>query len=821
MGSSMILADMDSDAQDMSKADLMLRGTDGSIKRTRLDLIDKKRGELTIGDDGEISVGQSAEGGGKELGKLEKAPGITQEDILRPDIIKLVKNEVWGTTVDADGAVINDEFLGLIDNGIVAYKHGDEMGVITEEGTGHVVNKKDLRRGKKGQAKNGKLKTIQDEVKERAEKYARNREEILNHGVTGARIAGLYPGKSKGEIDPKIYKPVLDAYLKATPDLEDQLVEEYGTPDFDNTVKRIGELMKTHETKVISDISNFNKNLKQGRRRALPGEINTEDYTNYAKSLIEEKVKTHRNEALQQKKKDERAGQLQDPFQRDEKADTPPADALVSKKTHTIRDSKNKEYEVQDAFLKTSDIENSHDIEGKENPNHPYGLQARLMKGGASVDVMRSIANKPTNELTARNADATRGGPVVYMKNGKAYAAAGNTRMAGIKGMSKKARESYVDMMKKKAKEIGVDPSKIDDTYAHVRIMTPKHSYLDAKELAAFSQKSSARTETALEEAVKYSNIETQFNAKNVNMQGIGTKPITKVNVYDFARDNPVLTSEIVKASGIARPTLEADPELFARQMNAAMLSQLNVGFLKRIAELPVEAHSMIETLVPTLLNNKLQTEKDASGKSAMPAFTNIENLLEQTIKSYGSNTTPKSLLHFNKKGEIPFLADEQHVHSMKNVMSQSDIFSKEASAPGNEEKVGIKNEAKEANKFRDPLHNILLIAYANAMKNIKNEAGDPDKAQESKNQSRFVTGMRRFGNALSELSRKSKEGGGLFGDQELSPERNLRSDGPRSSGNLAEWQTIFSTGRCFEGRAGKRCRRSEVRCLWQDEGIC
>jgi hypothetical protein len=732
----------------MNESEIEIRDELGNKKTVKNSDLDQYRGQVILDAEGNARVKNA---GGEEF-SLELNEGLTQEDLFKPGIVKIIRDEVWKSIKNAEGAVVDDVKLGRIRKGIVFYKHGNETGVLDENQHVHQVEQGDVKRDMP--ELNDKLKDIQKEVKKVKDKLDKKNAERQDVETVKARILignQNVPYRSTGkELDADQYKDVFDSWMKdGGSGIDEQIAGSYTNPEeWKANVLSLAERMRVEDVKRTSEIDALNDTAKSGLIIEAKPIAEIETYLETAKDIL----MSRRKEFLRSKQteKDETSK-----FQWDEAAELPDENsgAIVSDDVKIIRDSRNDSYQVQYAFVPKKDVIASNDINGKANEEHPSELQAReRSQDEASNLQMKNIAENPNEELVEDNKDATRGAPVAFTKGGKVYIVQGNGRTGAVLGMEGQGKEKYFGMMLQKAKEMGIPTDKINDDMMLVRTLSPVHTYEDARKLGAFGQKSSALPMTEVEEARSFQNAQRLKFGLNLNLTGIGRRSINEKNVGAFIRNNPQVYQKILKLSGYDPIAVQYRPAEQAKVVNTALLAQLDKGFIRTVSRKGEDTHELVKVTAPIIADNQKDIEE-----GTVPPNGDIQKLLKNSIEQYDTlNSTTKNILKVDKNGNIPFL--ETGEEGRKNPDSLISRMRQEAIEFG---------DKKSGNIFRNPLNVIGLIAYHQAM-----NPRDPEKKDAAREL--FALKMKRFGEAMKTVKSKGEQGADIFAAQ-LSPEQQAR----------------------------------------------
>ena len=304
-------------------------------------------------------------------------------------------------------------------------------------------------------------------------------------------------------------------------------------------------------------------------------------------------------------------------------------------------------------------------------------------------------------------------------------------------------------MMLQKAKELGIPTDKVNDDMMLVRVMSPVHTYEDARKLGAFGQKSSALPMTEVEEARSFQNAQRLKFGLNLNLTGIGRRSINEKNVGNFIRNNPQVYQKILKLSGYDPIAVQYRPAEQAKVVNTALLAQLDKDFIRTVSRKGEDTHELVKVTAPIIADN----QKDIAD-GTVPPNGDIQKFLKNSIEQYDSlSSATKNLLKVDKNGAIPFL--ETGDEGRKNPDSLISRMRQEAIEFG---------DKKSGNIFRNPLNVIGLVAYHQAM-----TPRDPDKKDQAREL--FALKMKRFADAMKTLKEKGEQGADIFAAQ-LSPEQ-------------------------------------------------
>ena len=739
----------------MADGNIDIRDQFGNKQTIKNNDLDQYKGQIILDADGNARI-KNAEG---EEFSLELIEGLTQEDLFKEGTVKIIKDEVWKSIKSGEGAVVDDVKLGKIRRGIAFYKHGDETGIVDENKHEFQVSKSDAKRDLP--EPDDKLKTIQKEVQKAKAKLDKHNLERQDVETVKARIehgnANVPYASKQKELQPEKYKDVFDQWLKDGGEgIDEQIAGSYTNPDeWKANVLSLAERMKVEDVKRTSEVTALNDFAKTGVVIEPPKPREMNEYVETAKDIL----MSRRKDFLQKKKSErveaEREGEIPAKFEWDAPAELPSADtgAIVSDNVKIIRDSRNDSYQVQYAFVPKQSVMVSHSIEGETNPEHPSELQAREREKDVSSSLqMREIAKNPNEELVEDNKDATRGAPVAYSKEGKTYIVQGNGRTGAVLGMEGAAKEKYFGMMLQKAKELGIPTDKVNENMMLVRVMSPVHTYEDARKLGAFGQKSSALPMTEVEEARSFQNAQRLKFGLNLNLTGIGRRSINEKNVGTFIRNNPQVYQKILKLSGYDPVAVQYRPAEQAKVVNTALLAQLDKDFIRTVSRKGEDTHELVKVTAPIIADN----QKDIADGS-VPPNGDIQKFLKNAIDHYdGLNSTTKNLLKVDKNGNIPFL--ETGDEGRKNPDSLISRMRQEAIEFG---------DKKSGNIFRNPLNVIGMVAYNQAM-----TPRDPDKKDQAREL--FALKMKRFADAMKTLKESKQQGGDIFAAQ-LSEEEQTR----------------------------------------------
>jgi hypothetical protein len=729
----------------MNDKEIEIRDQFGNKQVIRNDELDQYKGQIILDADGNAKIKNVQ---GQEF-SLDLIEGLSQEDLFKEGTVKIIRDEVWKSIKNGEGAVIDDIKLGKIRRGITFYKHGNEAGVIDENMHQHQASQSDTKRDIPDLDE--KLKGIQKEVnKERAKLDKKNLErqdvETVKARVLHGNQNVPYADKGKG-LDPEKYKDVFDKWtIDGGEGIDEQIAGSYANPDeWKANVLSLAERMRVEDVKRATEVNALNDFAKTGIIIEPKQPEPIEAYLDTAKDIL----MSRRRDFLRSKQteKDESAK-----FNWDETAELPSAEsgAIVSDNVKVIRDSRNDSYQVQYAFVPKSNVISSNNISGAKNEEHPSELQAReRSQDEASNLQMRKIAADPNEELVEDNKDATRGAPVGFSKDGKVYIVQGNGRSGAVQGMEGAGKEKYFGMMLQKAKELGIPTDKINEDMMLVRTLSPVHTYEDARKLGAFGQKSSALPMTEVEEARSFQNAQRLKFGLNLNLTGIGRRSINEKNVGAFIRNNPQVYQKILKLSGYDPIAVQYRPAEQAKVVNTALLAQLDKDFIRTVSQKGEDAHELVKVTAPIIADN----QKDIAD-GTVPPNGDIQSFLKNSIEQYDTlNSASKNLLKVDKNGSIPFLdtgdAGRGNPDSLLSRMRQEAI------------EFGDK---KSGNIFRNPLNVIGLIAYHQAM-----TPRDPDKKDQAREL--FALKMKRFAEAMKTLKEKGQQGEDIFAAQ-LSPEQ-------------------------------------------------
>ena len=710
---------------DIDGDDIVLKTGNDEVKINQYDL-DKYKGTLILDEDGNATVQK----GEKELGALSMEEGITQADLLKPGTIRIINDEVWKRVEPAVGTRYTDVRLGKIATGITVYKHGDEVGVVDGNRRTNIVLKKDTRRSIDDDKLDDGSKKVKRLVIGLTGRLKEEQIKNMDFDTAKARIEGGKEKIGSKSIDAGMYKDVFDSFVNDGGEgIEGQIAEAYGRPEWKATIQSLAERMKVADDQRGREIDAFNALSKSGILKEKPAARQTSDYLDTAESFIRQYRNDYLRDKLREKIGESRTSGAHGKFEWGETSEVPENAKAVVEEPFKIRDSSGNSYHVVYAFVPMDTVVESHNVEGQENAEHPVELQARKRSNVHAVTQMQKIASDINDDVVTDNADATRGAPVAFARDGKVYIIQGNGRSAGIKGTEGTQREKYFGMILDKAKNLGIPTDNITENDMLVRILTPMHTYEDARRLAAFGQKSAALPQTEVEEARAFQNAQRMPYSHKINLEGIGNRPIDEQNVGTFIRNNPQLYQEILKDSGLVREAVESHPSVQARLVNIAMLAQLKSDFIEDIASRDDKTHRLVRQLAPVLADNQR-----AVAEGQVPIYADIQSFLGRVVKSYdnlGAGT--KSLMNI-RAGNIEFLNDDPQAMNPDTLihrMRQEDLLS---------------TEKKEENLFRDPLTVVGLIAYHQAM--------NPRIKEENRNKliNQFALKVRRFSDALKML---------------------------------------------------------------------
>jgi DNA repair protein RadC/uncharacterized small protein (DUF1192 family) len=711
---------------------------------SRFDL-DQYRGTIELDSQGNAFVkrGEAIEG------KFNPAEGVTQDDLMRPGIIRIINDEVWKRTVAAEGTLFEDVRLGRIERGITFYQHGDEQGVVDGDRRTYVTKKKRTRKPVQTSELNGNEKDLQREIERLQSELKSKADGRRDVEIAKSRLPQLQTEKKSGApIDAFDYQNLFNTYLKqAGKGVDEQIADSYGKPEWAATIRNLAEQMRVADTERAAEINSFNSMSVSGVLKQVPDIHPTENYLNTAEDLLRD----HRNTFLREKKRERiaalRSGESKTKFEWGETSELPENAKAIQTEPFKIRDSKGTTYHVVYAIVPMTDVVQSHEATGEVNVDHPVELQARKRGDPHSVMQMKKISENINDDVVSDNADATRGAPVAYAKGNKVFIVQGNGRAAGIKGTVDAQRQKYYGMIVDKARQLGLPTDKITDSDMLVRVMTPRHTYEDARRLGAFGQESAALPYTEVESARAYQNAQRMPFDYGVNLKGIGNKPLDENNIGTFIQNNPELYKRITEDSGYTREAIESHPAIQAKLINTAILSQLRPGFIDDIASRDERTHLILKRIAPSLIDNQKMV---AEGK--LPAEVDMQNFLHRVIKHYDNiDSGTKALMTMKKGGEIAFLNEDPHelnTNTLLHRMRQEDLLS---------------TDKKEENTFRDPLHVVGLLAYHQAM-NARSEGASQQRAA-----TQFALNVRRFSDALKEYT---KSGDDMFGETKSAEEK-------------------------------------------------
>ncbi len=723
---------------------------DGKETDAEWNQLDEFKGVLTLDEDGNASVRR----GGKYLGELSPSKLISQKDLLSADTIKIINDTVYGSINGGDGARVENVFLGKIANVVTVYKHGDEIGVIDGHRKTTILKKGNVRRDVPSEKLDAGQRKVQADVQRFHTALDATEPRRTDVEIAKARVEGEAPqgAKKQRSISRSDYQDVFDKYRQQGGEQFDELLaESHGNPDSWNAnVNSLAELMKAKDADRKKEIEAFNAISKGGVLKAVPEARPMDEYREAAADML----RAHRNDYLRGKTTD-RGGM----FDWGETAEVPEYAKAVSGKVQKIRDSRNQEYYVQYAVVPMDKVVQSHEVSGEKSAEHPEELQARLREEAHSTAQMRKISENINDDVVTDSADATRGAPVVYSKGGKAYVTQGNGRAAGIKGTQGDQRKKYHDMLVNKAKELGIPTDAIGENDMLVRVMTPTHTYQDARYLASFGQDAPSIPMTEVERARAHQNANsTAIKFENLNLEGVGNRAIDEGNVATFIQNNPQMYRQMLEQSGFTREAVESHPKVQAQIVNTAILAQLNKDFIQEVSKKGDRVHNLVKRIAPVLAANK----RDIS-EGKLPVNADMQKYLTEVIKGYDSLDAGTKALMTNRNGQIDFLNEDPNNDNPKTLihqMRQEDLMS----AGG-----------KEENRFRDPLHVIGLIAYHQAM-NPRLDAGMSEEqvgAKRNQAMMKFALGMKRYGEALKRLQTTE---GDMFGSM-LTPEERRKQD--------------------------------------------
>lgn len=731
------LADVTGDDLD----NITIRNADGIEQKISRYDIDKYQGKIRIDDDGKAIIVQE----GKDIGEFVPSTTITQEDLLKEGTLRIIKDEIWKRTKVGDGVSFNDTLLGRVDKGIAFYKHGNEVGIVGDGYTTNTTTRNNLRRPVQGAIKDTEIqKRIRKETA-RLREEGKQRQDIEKVKAR-IEIENAPPAEKKGRpIDPSDYKDIVNDFI---PNKETmiQMADGYGSDEWKANIKSLAEQMKVTDVQRATEIEAFNAMSKNGILKDVPAERPASDYLEASKDLLDDKYREFKRELLNEKITSRKQGDTKTKFERGELAEIPVNAKAVSSKTMKIRDSEENTYQVTYAIVPMTDVIQSHESSGEEHAEHPKELQARNRKTEGSKKQMSEIATAIDERVTEDSADANRGAPVGYSKDGKVYIAQGNGRTAGIKGSTGEARDTYFGLMTRKAAELGMNLKDIQPTDMLVRVLTPKHTYQDAITLGA-DQDTPAMPYTEVERTRAFQNKNPEGllqSGQNINMKSIGNKPINETNVASWISDNPEIYKKILAQTGKQRAHIETSPKLQSEAINIAMMAQLKPDFIDDVSARDTRTHDLVKTVTPSLIENQRMI---AEGK--IPESADIQNIFHDVIKTYDSiDSNTKALMNI-RAGQTDFLNDDDQTadaNSLLHKMKQDHLFS---------------TTGKEEGIFRDPLKVIGIIAYQQAMKPRDNEIA----RQQAYTQ--YALKVKRFGEALKSLDTNQND---IFGSQ-LSPD--------------------------------------------------
>jgi hypothetical protein len=737
------LADLD--GKDLSG--MTIRNEDGIEQKINKYDLDKYQGNIKIDENGKATIIQQ----GKDIGEFIPEANITQEDLLKEGTLKIIGDEIWKRTKTGDGVSFNDTLLGRVDKGIAFYKHGNEVGIVSDGYTTNIANRNNVRRPSTQAVKDTEIqKRIRKETAKLKEE-GKSRQDV-DSVKARIEIENSPSLEKKGKsIDTADYEDVINTFI---PDKETiaQVANSYGTEEWKANIKALAEQMKVTDVQRANEIDAFNKMSKNGILKDAPQERNASEYLDSAKELLENKYREFKREQLNEKISSRKQGDTKTKFERGELAEIPVNAKAVSSKTMRIRDSEENTYQVTYAVVPMNDVIQSHESTGEEHADHPKELQARNRKTEGSKKQMGEIASQIDERVTEDSADANRGAPVGYSKDGKVYIAQGNGRTAGIKGSTGDARDTYFGLMVRKAAELGMRTKDIQPTDMLVRVLTPKHTYQDAITLGA-DQDTPAMPYTEVERTRAFQNKNPQGlleAGQNINMKSIGNKPINETNVASWISDNPEIYKKILAQTGKQRAHIETSPKLQSEAINIAMMAQLKPDFIDDISARDTRTHDLVKTVTPSLVENQ---KLIAEGK--LPENADLQNIFHNVIKTYDSiDSNTKSLMNI-KNGQSDFLNDDENTadaNSLLHKMKQEHLFS---------------TTGKEESTFRDPLKVIGMIAYQQAMKPRDNEVA----RQQAYTQ--YALKTKRFAEAIKTLDTNQSD---IFGSQ-LNPEEQKKEN--------------------------------------------
>jgi hypothetical protein len=733
-GEDWLIADIDKDG-------LMIKKGKEEKKVTEYDL-DDYRGTLSLDENGNVFVRK----GETKLGLLDLNSSFTQQDLLNADTIRIINDEVYANVTKGEGIKFDDVYLGKIRQGIAFFKHGNEVGSIDGNGRSFVSQKKNVRRGISTKQLSASEIDMKGRIKTVQHRLASENPRLNDLTIAKAKLELRSSEGKRIKLDEQKYREVVDKFIADNQTKQD-VAESYSNPDrWKANVTALAEQMKVKDAERRREIEAFNALSKSGVLKEVPEELPVGTYMQTAEEMLNTFRRSYSRSVTAEKIKRER-GADEGLFDWGELSEIPTTAKAIGKEPIKIRDSRNNVYYVQYAIVPMESVVQSNDIQGNANSEHPEELQARIRSQAHSVMQMKKIAHNINDDVISDSADATRGAPVAYVKDGLSYINQGNGRTAGIKGTTGEERKKYFGMLLTKAKQLGLPTDNLTDKDMLVRVMTPAHTYEDARKLASFGQESPTIPLTEVEAARAYQNANKDvLRFENLNLQGLGNRNIDEQNVGTFIKDNPQIYKQIIESSGYTREAIESHPQIQSRLINTALLAQLNKKFVNDIAKRDDKAHLLVKRITPVLADNQR-----AVAANEIPKYADIQSFLQKTIKQYdGIDSATKSLLA-NKNGQIGFLNEDpnnQDSNTLIHKMRQEDLLS---------------TDAKEENTFRDPLQVIGLIAYHQAMNPRLGNDESNEQVSVKRNQAitKFALGIRRFAEALKTLKEDDND---MFG---------------------------------------------------------
>ena len=584
------------------------------------------------------------------------------------------------------------------------------------------------------------LKKTQKKARQRKAKVKANTAHVTDVSMAKSSLEALTQQGPRENLSTFNYQETIDQYKGDTDEVIASLASNYGKPEWFASVDRLAQMMKAYDESKNAEIADQNSQQPEGAIKLIPRKVHSFDsYHDVAENALTAARSEFNKKRLAARIQSEREGTNKAKFDWDETSDTPYSPELASQKTMKIRDSRNNTYYAEYAFVPMQDVITSNDIKGNKNPDHPAELQARKRQEAGSIIQMERIAKNINDDVVLDSSDATRGAPVVFAKEGKYWAVAGNGRAAGISGTEDEQREKYFEMIKQKAQELGIDPNKLNKNFELVRVMAPAHTYEDARRLAAFGQKSSALPLTAVENAKSFQNAQREPFTFNVNLEGIGGRSIDENNVHTFIKNNPRLYDDIVKNSGLDRTSIESRPETQAEAVNTALLAQLKSNFIDQVAERDEPTHLLVRRIAPALALNQKEVQE-----GILPKWADMQNMVGDVMNLYDNLGAETKTLMNNRAGKIEFLSDDEHngnPNTLLHRMSQEELKDSSGKLMGGT--TGV---------WRNPLTMIGLVAYHQAA-NTRLGEKNRDAAGLA-----FALKVRRFQDALRQIGEGSKQ---------------------------------------------------------------